>query len=416
MAGTSNYHDIPVWFGATYVPPSGGNEGYADRLFNGTLSHMYIKQGEYDGATVTMTFDMNGDTGTAPDPISVLSGTAIATLPDEVDSGSDQVFMGWYRDKDIWLDRVTKNDALTQDVTVYARWASSADVCLVKDVVGQNDEISDVTKTKLKDCVDIINNNADMPSGEIVILHDINPATEAGGNNDIRISSGKDITITGDGYRLTANSSQPIFRNDRGGTLRLDNIKMNTKAGQAIVNNEAYNGISSNLYVNSCEFNVGDNSSKGTVKQAIYNVGSAVEITGNTVIESYSTIRAAITSDGGSVHIKSATVTAHNISTIVVSNNASITIGVDDGTVRNDSPIIISDKNYAVSGRVGINFYDGTLIAKGSNSNHSPLDNGSTTTATVADYPAGTVPMTTPWTTDYDNTYYWLYYGTSSGP
>lgn len=414
MAGTSSYHDIPVWFGATYVPPSGGNEGYADRLFNGTLSHMYIKQGEYDGAKATMTFDMNGDTGTAPDPISVLSGTAITTLSDEIDSGSDQVFMGWYRDKDIWLDRVTKNDVLTQDVTVYARWASSTDVCLVKDVVGQNDEISDVAKTKLKDCVDIINNNADMSSGEIVILRDINPAVEpgTGGNTDIHIGTGKDITVTGDGYRLTANSSQPIFRNDMGGTLRLDNIKMNTKANQAIVNNEVYNGVSSSLYINDCEFIVGDNGSKGTVRQAIYNKSSAVEITGNTVIESYSTQRGAITSDGGSVHIKSATVTAHNKSTIVVSNNASITIGVDDGTVKNDSPIIISDTFYAVSGSVGINFYDGTLIAKGSNSNHSPLDNGSS----VANYPAGTVPMTTPWTTDYDNTYYWLYYGTSSGP
>lgn len=415
MAGTSSYHDIPVWFGVTYIPPSGGNEGYADRLFNGTLSNMYIKQGDYDGATATITFDMNGDTGTAPDPISVLSGTAIATLPDEIDSGSDQVFMGWFRDKDVWLDRVTKNDVLTQDVTVYARWASSADVCLVKDVVGQNNEISDVLKTKLKDCVDIINNNVDMPSGEIVILHDINPATEAGGNNDIRIASGKDITVTGDGYRLTANSSQPIFRNDRGGTLRLDNVKMNTKAGQAIVNNEAYNNVSSSLYVKDCELIVGDSTtSANSIKQAIYNVGSTVEISGNTFIESYSSIRAPVYGKNGSITIKSGRIIAHKTIAVDGTDNGNstpsttaITIGDDSNVIDKEKPIIVSETSYAVAANVGISVYDGTLIGK------QGALKGSTT---IASFPSGAIEMTTPWTTDYDNTYYWLYYGTSSGP
>lgn len=415
MAGTSSYHDIPVWFGATYVPPSGGNEGYADRLFNGTLSHMYIKQGEYDGATATITFDMNGDTGTAPDPISVLSGTTISTLSDEIDSGSDQVFMGWYRDKDVWLDRVTKNDALTQDVTVYARWASSSDVCLVKDVVGQNDEISDVTKTKLKDCVDIINDNVDMPTGEIVILHDINPATEAGGNNDIHISSGKDITITGDGYRLTANTSQPIFRNDRGGTLRLDNIKMNTKAGQAIVNNEAYNNVSSSLYVKDCELTVGDSTTNsGSIKQAIYNVGSTVEISGNTIIESYSSIRAPVYGKNGSITIRSGKIVAHKTLAVDGTDNGNstpsttvITIGDNSNAIDKEKPVIVSETNYAVAANVGVSVYDGTLIGK------QGALKGSTT---ITSFPSGAIEMTAPWTTDYDNTYYWLYYGTSSGP
>ena len=193
---------------------------------------------------------------------------------------------------------------------------------------------------------------------------------------------------------------------------------MNTKANQAIVNNEAYNGISSNLYVNSCEFNVGDNSSKGTVRQAIYNKGSAVEITGNTVIESYSTIRAAITSDGGSVHIKSAIITAHNKTAIDATTNgggntAVITIGDDsDGEIHKENPIIVSDAFYAVAANTPINFYDGTLIAKGENNRHAPISSSTT----ISGFPSGAIEMTTPWTTDYDNTYYWLYYGTSSGP
>lgn len=113
---------------------------------------------QYDGiyipvTTYTVTFDLNGQEGTAPDTQTIAeNGKVIEPTP--VPKATGYTFDGWYRDfscDDAWdFD----NDTVTEDTTLYAKWREWSTVADILETVEAfpSGEPEDHDITKIKCC------------------------------------------------------------------------------------------------------------------------------------------------------------------------------------------------------------------------------------------------------------------------
>ncbi len=387
-SGTSSYHDITTTFGASY-------DTYTNapwRFLDGTLSNMYIKMGQYDGPTATVTFDAQGGS-VSTESATILRGLTLESLPTPTwtDSGETKYFVDWYLDTD-WEERVTTSTVFNSDTRIYARWASSQDVCEVTI-----DNVT-TTATALNQCFNIANNSSSANQIEISLLRNVDAVS-------VTVNSGKDILFDGGNHRIKSNSgtnASPIFANN--GTLRVKN-------GYTISNNKA--GTFNNkgtLYLDGGYFEVKspDNDANET-RQVVYNdTGGHLIIENNTTIKSDSKNRAPLQNhaDASVIELKSGTITSTRYSAIYGegSNNV-IVIGVEDGNIDIANPVVRADMNDAVIGgnTTIVKMFDGTLIGK----RYAIGLGGTGTTASV--HETGSQPVTTPYGDEYQE-YSWLYY------
>ena len=382
--GTSDYHDITTWFGASYNP-NDSVDNPVWRRFNGKLSNMYIKMGTYDvSPTVTVTYNVEDGT-VSPTSQRIPVGQTIKDFPIPV-SNSGQNFMSWYKHKngDTWSDPVVENvTTFNEDTTLYARWASTNDAC----------EINGSAKGTLDECVSIAKQAGTSSNPALItILKDLT-------NVQIDTTTGHYIKIDGRGFNLTSKTNKYILENT-GGDITVEDVNMILIANQAAIN--AKGGT---VNVNGVHIAV-DNIAN--CRQGIYlgsNASAVVNVYGGTTIYSECSQRAPIQIDTGTIYIEDAEITAKNhfaLDGSRVSGTGKFVLGRQDGTANTATPVIRSDKANSNAIKLGgktLEFYDGQASSQGA------VVNGGTITATEQ----GAVQQTTPLNSNY-STYNWLYY------
>lgn len=270
----------------------------------------------------------------------VQDGSPVGTLPTPTKSG--YTFDGWLDSND---NPVSATDLVTANITYYAHWTHiNGYVCNV--MVGEQEF------TNIADAV-----NAAPNGSTLVMTDDITTKFE--------IPSGKELTIDL-GTHTMSNSvaKDPIINNL--GTLTIKNGYMtpSSTAAAAAVNNKGIVTIDGTTIITT------------GVKQAVYNDGGTMIITGNSYFESSSVDRATVTNNAGTIRIESGTIVSTAFAAVAITNGT-VTIGSQGGTIDTTSPIIMG-ATYAVDNSKGktFNYYDGILKRQGTSGN---LVNGNIT-------------------------------------
>lgn len=372
VRGTSDYHDITTWFGASY----NASTDSAWRYFNGEISNMYIKKGVYDGDKVTISFDANGGS-VEPESVIIPTGLTLSSLP--IPSYGDKSFIGWYEELS-WQHRVTDNTVFTENKTIHAYWTDAQGVCEV------NGEIKD----NLTECVSAAEAIGTRDNPGIVTI--LRSSTDV----DLTVHAGKYVSFDGRGFTLFSQSARPIIESF--GTTTIENTRFVTTATQAAVN-----AVGGTLEIHGGEIIV--DSDGNNCKQGVYVKNSTATIDDGTIIHSICSKRAAIGIDSGTIKVVDATVISEKSSVIDGSratNSGDIIIGNPDDEIGNLTPTLRSDasgKSGIILGNKTLSFYDGQLYSKG-----ATLSGGS-----VTNTEPNAVPQNTPLDSDY-STYNWLYY------
>lgn len=146
----------------------------------------------------------------------------------------------------------------------------------------------------------------------------------------------------------------PIIENN--GILEMSNGTITTNGTQGAIN------VKQNA---SFTISGGSIIATGT-RQAVYNDGGYVEITGTAYLSGASTERAPVHNTKGTMAITGGTIVSSNYHAVDI-NAGTVTIGTKDGSVSTQSPVI-QGSTYAVSNRASgtpiVNFYDGILKGK----------------------------------------------------
>ncbi len=167
----------------------------------------------------------------------------------------------------------------------------------------------------------------------------------------ITISAGKNVL-----FNLQNNTLSNVATNssviENYGSLKMTNGTISTNATQGAIN--VYGGAS---------FNISGGRIMATGnRQAIYNNGGTVTISGNAYLSNTTNQRAAVQNQANStLIITGGTIIASNFA--AVNNNGNLTIGTKDGNVNETSPTIQGSSSGVMSS-TNFNFYDGIIKGK----------------------------------------------------
>ncbi len=263
----------------------------------------------------------------------VQDGSPVGTLPTPTKSG--YTFDGWF---DIDDNPIAATDLVTANITYYAHWTHiNGYVCNV--MVGEQ-EFTNIT--------DAVNT---APNGStLVMTNDITTKFE--------IPSGKELTIDL-GTHTMSNSvtKDPIINNLGTLTIKNGTFTPTSSANAAAINNKGLVTIDGTTIITT------------GAKQAVYNDGGTMIITGNSYFESASSNRATVTNNAGTIRIESGTIVSTAFAAVGITNGTVI-IGTQGGTIDTANPIIMGT-TYAVDNSKGktFNYYDGILKRQGTSGN-----------------------------------------------
>ena len=147
---------------------------------------------------------------------------------------------------------------------------------------------------------------------------------------------------------MSASADMPMFENS--GTLLIQNGTIRKSNLQAVINNKG----GGNLYV------TGGNIIVTGTRQAIYNEGGTVTISGTANISSTSTERATVQNHSGTLNIIGGTIVSSGFSAVVNESGKTLNIGTKDGNISTSSPII-QGADYGISNDGTLKFYDGKI-------------------------------------------------------
>ena len=335
--GSTDYHNVPVWFGAAATNQEDGAGSYipySDRYLKAKISDMYIKLGDYETLKHTVTFNVNGEGATVSPETKVLLGdSAMGALP--VPTRTGHAFEGWYTESEGGT-RVREDYPVTSNMTLYAHWSEDTNICEV-DVDGNT-----IRRETLSGCI------AAATSGPatITVLADI--------YENVAISTGQDITFDlGDSVWTNGSGSGKAVIENNGGTVRIINGTLTSAKNDAVINN---NTSSSYVYM------TGGRIIATGGKQAIYNKGGYVDISGdNTYLSSVSMTRATVQNlSSGRMVIRGGTIESKGFSGVLNESSAQSLIIGEQGNGIQSTPVI-SGITYGVEARANIEFYDGVL-------------------------------------------------------
>lgn len=288
----------------------------------------------YLGVSSTVTFNPNG--GTLDETVRyVATGHKIGELP--IPEKSANEFDGWYTLSSGGL-KISENTIINSDITFYAHWNKTSNVAMIGDKIYDS----------LQEAVTAVKGNTPTT---ITLLKDV---TEI-----ITVGSQKIITFDLADKQLNNFHNNAVIENN--GNITIINGQITSNADTAVINNNA-TGI---LNVSS-----GNIIATGS-RQAIYNIaGGVVNISGG-YMSSKTTgrptnaniDRATVQNlEGGIINITGGTIVGVNQHAI--SNEGTLTIGIQDGNINTTSPDIRGATN-AIETTGTFNFYDG--IIKGIN-------------------------------------------------
>ncbi len=301
---------------------------------------------QVQGEMLTVDFDTQG--GDPIDSIEVESGSQIGELP-EATGVLDYNFDGWSLTAD-GENKINNYYVVDAPVTLYAVWTK----------VNKAARVNGAYYDTLQDAFDAVPTSG--VKAVVTVLKDITEevaiTTTAGQNIELDL---QEYTVTGKG------GTNKLFENYA--TLMVKNGTIIAKSNQAAINN--YDDAT--LYVTGGTISA--DGSGSTVKQAIWNNGGTVFISGNPAISTTSGIRAAVhnaESNGatGSVMvITGGTITSNATGSqsgsggiAVFNEKGSLTIGEKDGYADKTQPVI-NGSMYGVACKSGYkyNLYDGII-------------------------------------------------------
>jgi len=383
----------------------------------------------------------NGEGGTVdltPNPIDVIDGDTIGTLPTATKSG--EAFVGWFTTNDSSGVQVDGTEPITQDTEYHARYSASCRVTfdgnggspyfVTKDVaygtaIGElpdADHNTDITlelegwytdlndpTTKADETTTLITSNviyhakwvttskiamigttkydtlalaidAVPTSGVKTTITMLNNTAE-----HVTIDGGRNVLIDLNGKTVSHPSSgtaAQVFTlgGSSAGTLELTNGTVTSNKASGMINVNTYG----KLVVNS-----GTTLSMTGTRQAIYVNGGTLEVLGGTISNK---------EQRGAIHILgngSATITGGTITSTnqygVYNEAGTLIIGTADGIIDTTAPVI-QGKLYGVIARSSYEFYDGILkgqtaaTGKATNASNPPshaVDTGETYISTI---------------------------------
>ncbi len=342
------------------------------------------------GTEVTVTFDPGDGTTDEPTRL-VISGATIGGLPLAEQTGYR--FVGWFTADG---REITAEEVITGPVTFYAHWLNAEYVARIGDdyypsVQDAVDAVpTDNTKKIITLLVNVSNENIFVDVGKNIEfdLQNYTISTVTGivleNAGTIEIKNGTLLrTGSGDQFRTLENRNSgavlisggtiqsnyfQAIRNYGNMTITGGIITIGTTADQGVINNES-GGV----------MNISGGNVRGYKRQAVYNDGGTLTISGSAYLESDITVtnkvRGAVHNNAGTTIITGGTIITNSTSNPAVMNNATMTIGVDDGVINGTSPIIQSRAvGLRIESNKTVRFYDG--IIRGGSSNN-PINNES---------------------------------------
>ena len=310
-------------------------------------------------AEYTVEFDANTGTGTMLDQ--VISYNVATPLSANLFTKTDYSFAGWNTEPDGSGTSYTDEEQVTnligqnnQNVVLYAQWEQLGGVA----------QIGTTVYPTLQDAID------DVPTdGTKTVITLLTNVTEC-----VKVNRGQNIRFNFQNFELTSdiigNTKDGTIENY--GTIEITNGTVTMNGTQAATIN---NYINATCLISGGTIQM--TASGG--KQAIYNWGGTVEISGNPYISTVSSAsgnnsRAAVdntnkaydnnhgvpqgTIPNGVVTITGGTIVSKN--TNAVSNNCNMRIGTKDGNASTTSPIIQGGAS-GISSTSSFDYYDGTI-------------------------------------------------------
>ena len=165
----------------------------------------------------------------------------------------------------------------------------------------------------------------------------------------LTISAGKNIVFDLQSYTISNNGAFPVIENY--GKLKISNGTITSSANQGAINNKT----GAQLIMN------GGKIIATGIRQAIYNDGGTLEITGTAYLSSKATERATVQNQSkGTLIITGGTIVSEN--NAAVQNAGTMTIGIKDGNAYMNNPVF-QGATYGINSTSNFKFYDG--IVKG---------------------------------------------------
>ena len=335
---TTDYHEIPMWFGAapTQETDEEGNL-IPTRFIKAKLSDIYIRVGNFDDSFKNIvTFHANGEGATVNPTEKVYIGeSTMGTMPTPV--WSDHTFLGWYTEA-VGGTRIREDATVTDDMDLYAHWQENSNIC----------EVNGVGKTTIAQCVTLAGTSS--TPIRITLLDNV--------QEFVKINTGYNIELDLNGYTISNpnNSSTPII--DNYGTVKIMNGTLTSSVQAGVINNR------SNAYL---EIAGGVNVVATGNRQALYNEGGTVDITGSDVLLSAAASqRAAVhqTTAGGIIRIHAGTSVSSKQEGIKIEAGI-LELGDKDGVASNIAPVVQGVTNALTAlNNSEVHFYDGILKGK----------------------------------------------------
>ena len=349
LNGTSDYFDTNAWFGA-----AAKDDGTPMRYVDATMTDIYIKVGDTGANEHTVSFDAGGVVAN-PANVSIIStgklGDLLPSMPSYVDTADGRLyFIGWYSGEDGAGEKYDEESIISRDVTLHAFWNDELLVC----------SVGGITHGGLQECI------AEAGAGEtITLLGDI--------REQITIAADKEIVFDLNGYTWNHNNvaGQPLIEN--GGKVTIINGTMTSSLKAGVLNNNSTG-----------EMHIGNDARiiATGLRQAIYNNGGKLEISGNAYLSATTGERATVQNlANGQLVITGGTIISTNQEAVKV-ENGSLTIGVEDGVADSSTPIL-QGATYGVNTAVGISMYDGVLRGKTAAINNTSRITASEASATA---------------------------------
>ena len=343
--GTSDYFDVNAWFGA-----AARDDGTPMRIIDATMTDIYIKVGDTGANKHTVSFDAGGVVADPADVTIISSGKIggqLPSMPAHVDTQDGRLyFIGWYSGADGTGDLYDENSVITSNITLHAFWSDELILC----------SVGGVTHGDLQTCI------GDAGVGDtITLLEDI--------REHVTVGVGKDITIDLNGYTLRndASGSAPTALIENSGKLTVINGTMTSSAKAGVLNNNA----SGELYIGN-----GARVIATGLRQAVYNNGGKLVISGDAYLSASSAERATVQNlNSGQLTITGGTIISANQEAVKVESGTAV-IGVEDGVADKTTPIL-QGATYGLNTSVDVSMFDGTLRG-----GSSAVNNASRITAT----------------------------------
>lgn len=340
--GTSDYHNIPTWFGAAPTDVIGEDGNYVPhRYIKAKLSDIYIKVGNYDSIKRTVTYNANGDGATVSPAEKIYIGDSrIGSMP--VPQRPGHAFIGWYTEAEGGT-KVRSDYVVTSDINLYAHWTDDTNICETQ--AGGNV----LRGESLSDCITAAGTAG---AATITVLTDIHENVEVNAGQDITFNLGDNVWSDGGNAAVITN---------KGGKIHIINGTITSSQNNAVINNEKANGNSSptpELYI------TGGNIIATGLKQAVYNVNGYVEISGGAYLSSTSTSRATVQSKtNGEIVILGGTIESKGHAGVNIETSSKpLVIGVKGDGIDVTTPVIRGVANAIIAGG-NLKFYDGILMS-----------------------------------------------------